>query len=283
MYIYMKSDMNYLDKFKKLLTIKRYSYRTIKSYSNALGTFFSYFNHNNPENINPSEIEHFINKMVIENNISQSYQKVLVGAIKLFYNELLRKNYELNYLYPDRTEKKLPIILDKTEVKLLLNSVQNLKHRAILSLIYSSGLRLSEVIEMKLTDINSKRILIKIVQGKGKKDRYVMLSEKLLILLREYYKEYKPREYLFEGQKGGKYSARSVQAIFKEALIKSNINKKASVHTLRHSFATHLLESGTDIRMIQQLLGHCSIRTTQIYTQVSSSNIAKVISPYDSL
>lgn len=165
----------------------------------------------------------------------------------------------------------------------MLNSIQNIKHKAILLLIYSAGLRLSEVIEMKLTDIDSKRMLIRIAQSKGKKDRYIMLSNKLLIILREYYKEYRPKEYLFEGQKGGKYSARSVQAIFKEALIKSNINKKASVHILRHSFATHLLEAGTDIRMIQQLLGHCSIKTTQIYTQVSSSNIAKVISPYDSL
>lgn len=273
--------MNYLDDFKKLLTIKRYSFSTIKSYSNALKTFFLYFEHKNPENINPSEIEQFINKMVLIDNISQSYQKVLVGSIKLFYNELLRKNYKLNYLYPDRPEKKLPVVLDKSEIQLLLNSIQNLKHRAILSVIYSAGLRLSEVIEMKLNDIDSKRMLIKIVQGKGKKDRYVMLSEKLLIILREYYKEYKPKEYLFEGQKGGKYSARSVQAIFKEALSKSNIKKEASVHTLRHSFATHLLESGTDIRIIQQLLGHSSLKTTQIYTQVSSSKISEIKSPLD--
>jgi len=273
--------MNYLDDFKKLLTIKRYSYRTIKSYSNALKTFFLYFEHKNPEKINPSEIEQFINKMVLIDNISQSYQKVLVGSIKLFYNELLRKNYKLNYLYPDRPEKKLPVVLDKSEIQILLNSIQNLKHRAILSMIYSAGLRLSEVIEMKLNDIDSKRMLIKIVQGKGKKDRYVMLSEKLLIILREYYKEYKPKEYLFEGQKGGKYSARSVQAIFKEALRNSKIKKEASVHTLRHSFATHLLESGTDIRIIQQLLGHSSLKTTQIYTQVSSSKISEIKSPLD--
>jgi len=273
--------MNYLDDFKKLLSIKRYSHRTIKSYSNALKTFFLYFEHKNPENINPSEIEQFINKMVLIDNISQSYQKVLVGSIKLFYNELLRKNYKLNYLYPDRPEKKLPVLLDKSEIQLLLNSIQNLKHRAILSMIYSAGLRLSEVIEMKLNDIDSKRMLIKIVQGKGKKDRYVMLSEKLLIILREYYKEYKPKEYLFEGQKGGKYSARSVQAIFKEALRNSKIKKEASVHTLRHSFATHLLESGTDIRIIQQLLGHSSLKTTQIYTQVSSSKISEIKSPLD--
>ncbi len=275
--------MNYLDDFKKLLNIKRYSYRTIKAYSNALKVFLLHFPDKIPESINTIDIEHFLNSMVIDKKISQAYQKVLVGAIKLFFNELLRKNYKLNYLYPDRTEKKLPVVLDKSEISKLLNSIENLKHKAIITLIYSAGLRLGEVIEMKVNDIDSKRMLIKIGHGKGKKDRYVMLSEKLLLLLREYYKEYKPKDYLFEGQKGDKYSARSVQAVFKQALRKANINKKASVHTLRHSFATHLLESGTDIRVIQQLLGHSSIKTTQIYTQVCSSNIAKVKSPLDCL
>lgn len=221
--------------------------------------------------------------MVLDKKISQAYQKILVGAIKLFFNELLRKNYKLNYLYPDRTEKKLPIVLDKSEVLLLLNAIENIKHKSIISLIYSAGLRLGEVIELKVNDIDSKRMLIRIAAAKGKKDRYVMLSDKLLSLLREYYKDYKPKDYLFEGQKGDKYSARSVQAILKQALKKAHITKNASVHTLRHSFATHLLESGTDIRVIQQLLGHSSIKTTKIYTQVTTSNISKVISPLDSM
>jgi integrase/recombinase XerD len=275
--------MNYLYDFKNLLSIKRYIYRTIKSYSNALKVFFNAFPNRNPETINITDVEQFINKMVLDNCISQSYQKTLVGAIKLFFNELLRKNFKLNYLYPDRVEKRLPTVLDKSEVELLLSSIENLKHKAIISLVYSAGLRLNEVVELKLKDIDSKRMLIKIIQGKGKNDRYVMLSEKILFLLRDYYKEYKPKEYIFEGQKADKYSPRSVQAIFKFALKKANIQKNASVHTLRHSFATHLLETGTDIRVIQQLLGHSSIKTTQIYTQVSSSNIAKVISPFDSL
>ncbi|MCX6146496.1 MAG: site-specific integrase [Candidatus Kapabacteria bacterium] len=274
--------MNCLDDFRKLLTIKRYSYLTIKSYTSALKIFLSSFQDKTPDTITTYEIEHYINLLVIEQNISQAYQKVIVGAIKLFFNELLRKNYKLNYLYPDRIEKKLPVVLDKSEVKLILNTITNLKHRSIISLIYSAGLRLNEVIEMKVYDIDSKRMLVKIVQGKGKKDRYVMLSETLLLLLREYYKGYKPKEYLFEGQKANKYSGRSVQVIFKVALKKAKISKKATVHTLRHSFATHLLEAGTDIRVIQQLLGHSSIKTTQIYTQVSYLNISKVISPLDS-
>lgn len=275
--------MNYLDDFKKLLSIKRYSYSTIKSYSNALKNFLDAFPGSEPSQINVTQIENFINSMVVDKNISQAYQKVLVAAIKMFYNEMLRKNYNLNYLFPDRTEKKLPVILDVSEIKAMLDSIQNLKHKAILSLIYSAGLRVSEAIEMKVSDIDSKRMLIRVRQAKGKKDRYVMLSEKLLFLLREYYKEYKPKEYLFEGQKGSKYSSRSIQSIFRQALKKANVQKKASVHTLRHSFATHLLEAGTDIRIIQQLLGHNSIKTTQIYTQVSNSKISKVKSPLDFL
>jgi site-specific recombinase XerD len=275
--------MNYLDDFKKLLSIKRYSYSTIKSYSNALKNFLDAFPGSEPSQINVTQIENFINSMVVDKNISQAYQKVLVAAIKMFYNEMLRKNYNLNYLFPDRTEKKLPVILDVSEIKAMLDSIQNLKHKAILSLIYSAGLRISEAIEMKVSDIDSKRMLIRVRQAKGKKDRYVMLSEKLLFLLREYYKEYKPKEYLFEGQKGSKYSSRSIQSIFRQALKKANVQKKASVHTLRHSFATHLLEAGTDIRIIQQLLGHNSIKTTQIYTQVSNSKISKVKSPLDFL
>lgn len=275
--------MNYLDDFKKLLSIKRYSYSTIKSYSNALKNFLDAFPGSEPSQINVTQIENFINSMVVDKNISQAYQKVLVAAIKMFYNEMLRKNYNLNYLFPDRTEKKLPVILDVSEIKAMLDSIQNLKHKAILSLIYSAGLRISEAIEMKVSDIDSKRMLIRVRQAKGKKDRYVMLSEKLLFLLREYYKEYKPKEYLFEGQKGSKYSSRSIQSIFRQALKKANVQKKASVHTLRHSFATHLLEAGTDIRIIQQLLGHNSIKTTQIYTQVSNSKITKVKSPLDFL
>ncbi|MEW6774205.1 MAG: site-specific tyrosine recombinase/integron integrase [Bacteroidota bacterium] len=275
--------MNYLDDFKKLLSIKRYSYSTIKSYSNALKNFLDAFPGSEPSQINVTQIENFINSMVVDKNISQAYQKVLVAAIKMFYNEMLRKNYNLNYLFPDRTEKKLPVILDVSEIKAMLDSIQNLKHKAILSLIYSAGLRVSEAIEMKVSDIDSKRMLIRVRQAKGKKDRYVMLSEKLLFLLREYYKEYKPKEYLFEGQKGSKYSSRSIQSIFRQALKKANVQKKASVHTLRHSFATHLLESGTDIRVIQQLLGHSSIKTTQVYTQISNASISRIKSPLDTL
>lgn len=161
--------------------------------------------------------------MVTDKKISQAYQKVLVGAIIIFYNKLLRKNYKLNYLYPDRRERKLPIILDKSEIHLIINSIESIKHKAIISLIYNAGLRLSEAVNIKMNDIDSNRMLIKVNKAKGNKDRYVMLSEKLLELLRLYYKEYKPKEYVFEGQKGEHYSERSIQAIFKKALKKTEI------------------------------------------------------------
>jgi site-specific recombinase XerD len=153
----------------------------------------------------------------------------------------------------------------------------------MLLLIYSAGLRLGELLNLKLGDIDSEQMRIHIIAGKGKKERYVMLSPKTLNLLREYYKEYKPKEYIFEGQNGGKYSPKSVQTLFKASLKKAGIKKKATVHTLRHSFATHLLDDGTDIRYIQELLGHKRLETTQIYKQVSSYSINKIKSPADDL
>lgn len=274
---------DFIEQFTKLLEIKRYSYKTIRTYRNAINVFLSAFPCFNPDSISQKEIEEFINEKVTHENISQSYQKILVGAIKFFLNDMLRKNFKLDYLMPSRHEHRLPSYLTKEEISLIINSIDNLKHKAIISAIYGAGLRLSELLQLKISDIDSNRMLIRVSQSKGKRDRFVMLSGKLLNLLREYYKVYQPKKYLFEGQKGGQYSPRSVQAIFKKALKKTNITKKASVHTLRHSFATHLLESGTDIRVIQQLLGHNSIKTTQIYTQVSSSKIANIKSPLDLL
>ena len=275
--------MNIIVEFEKLLTIKRYSLTTIKAYKNALRKFLTSFPGRDPLTINIKEIEYFFRMQATSNSISHSYKKHLVGAIKFLYNDLYGKNINLNYLYPDRREHKIPNVLSKDEVSSVINSICNIKHKAIISTIYACGLRLNELLELRVSCIDSKRMLIKVNQGKGKKDRYVMLSEKLLSLLHEYSNEYKPKDYLFEGQRGGKYSPRSVQSILKSALKTLKITKDASIHTLRHSFATHLLEVGTDIRVIQQLLGHSSIKSTQIYTQVSSSNIALVRSPLDTL
>lgn len=272
-----------IEDYTQLLALKRFSYASIKTYKSALIKFLTAFPERSPQTISIKDIEQFIQSYTLQNNSSQSSQKQLVGAIKFLYRELLGKNYSLNYLYPDRREYKIPVVLSKNEVARLLDTIDNIKHRAIITIIYSAGLRLNEALNLKISDVDSERMVLKITQSKGKKDRYVMLSQKLLQLLRQYYVHHRPKIYLFEGQYGNMYSPRSVQAIFKKALKKAAISKPVTVHTLRHSFATHLLESGTDIRVIQQLLGHSSIKTTQIYTHVSATTISKVQSPFDQL
>lgn len=274
--------MKLLNEFIQLLKIKRYSHNTIVAYKSAIKKFINFHKGINLENLTKRDIEVYINTQVVKEGISQSYQKQMVGAIKFLYNDLLRKNYDLFYLYPKRREHKLPVILSLTEMKLLIDSITNLKHKSILSTIYSAGLRLEECLNLKVNDIDSENHIIRIRSGKGNKDRNVLLSDKLIVILRRYYKLYKPTKYLFEGQTGGKYSASSVQSIMRVALKKSKIKKHATPHTLRHSFASHLLESGTDIRVIQEILGHNDIRTTQIYTHISSANIKSVKSPFDS-
>lgn len=175
----------------------------------------------------------------------------------------------------------MPKVLSKNEVKKILDSCSNIKHYCILLLIYSAGLRRSELINLKVSDINSERMIINIIGAKGKKDRISLLSENTLKLLRKYYKKYKPVNYLFEGMNGGKYSPTSVAKILKKATLKAGLQKNVTPHMLRHSFATHLLEQGTDLRYIQELLGHNSSKTTEIYTHVSKKAIAKIKNPVD--
>ena len=182
-----------------------------------------------------------------------------------------------------RSEHKLPNVLSEEEVMRIINNVQNIKHKAILLTIYSAGLRISEAVNLKIADIDSSRHLILIKGAKGKKDRNSLLSEKLLVYLRKYFLMYKPKVWLFEGQYGGQYSDSSIQAIFREACNAAKITKKATVHTLRHSFATHLLERGTDLRYIQELLGHSSSKTTEIYTHITHKGMEQIKSPLDNL
>ncbi len=209
--------------------------------------------------------------------------KQVLATIRFLYLNVLEKPIPKSLNIKFKRPQTLPVVLSKEEVSKLIKVTSNLKHKTILLLIYSAGLRLGELLNLKIGDIDSKRFKIHVVQGKGKKDRYVVLSEKLLQLLREYFKKYGPKEYLIEGGKGGRYSDKSVQSLMKQAVKKAGIRKKATVHTLRHSFATHLLDDGTDIRFIQELLGHVRLETTQIYTHVSSRSIDKIKSPADSL
>ncbi|XLS27923.1 tyrosine-type recombinase/integrase [Flavobacteriaceae bacterium M23B6Z8] len=271
-----------LKDFIDLLRIKRYSNSTLKAYKSVLMLFFT--NLDKPlKEVNSADVQHYLYEKVTNDKIAFATQKQIIGAIKLFYKEIYAKDLKINYLYPDRNEFKLPVILSQQEVSRMLTSITNIKHKTIISCIYSAGLRISEALYLKINDIDSNRMVITIKGAKGYKDREVMLSKRLLQLLRTYYKQYKPKNWLFEGQSGKQYSATSINNILKTALKKAAISKSASVHTLRHSFATHLLENGTDIRIIQDLLGHNSIKTTQRYTHLINTTKFRIKSPLDQL
>ena len=264
--------------FRKILNIRNYSESTILSYNNSLIQFNKWNCNDQP--FNKDLLFNYVEYSRASDR-SYSYIKNAIMALKLFSELVHGKAIKNDFLKGIKRKSTLPDVLGIEEVKRVLDSIDNIKHKAIISLIYSCGLRISECINLKISDIDSSRMLIKIVQGKGKKDRYVQLSTKLLLLLREYYKEYKPKEHVFQGQFKDEYSAKSIQNVLKRALIKCNITKQITVHSLRHSFATHLIEQGTDIRIIQEILGHKDIRTTQIYTHISSARISKVNNPFD--
>jgi site-specific recombinase XerD len=207
----------------------------------------------------------------------------LINAVLYYYKNVLGKLDYKNGIIRPKKDQELPHVLSKEVVQAILRNSENLKHRTMLSLTYASGLRVGEVLQLKVVDIDSKRMLITVRGGKGKKDRIVMLSQKILILLREYFREYRPKDYLFEGQYGARYSEASLRKVLQKACVKANVLERPTLHWLRHSFATHLLEAGTDIRYIQQLLGHASTKTTEIYTHVSTKHIGMIQSPLDQL
>ena len=274
----------HIDEFKKFLNYKRYSQNTIKTYSEALQQFLKYYPEEGPEHLTIDHIIKFNNEHILQNNYSASYQNQVINAIKLFYRNRFNKKMEIEDIQRPRREKRLPNVLSKSEVRAILESPINLKHRAMLSLIYACGLRRSELLNISLSDIQSKRNLLFIRQSKGKKDRMLPISNKLIELLRDYYKAYKPIKWLFEGQEAGeRYSERSIQLVLNHAVTKAKITKPVTLHWLRHSYATHLLESGTDLRYIQELLGHSSSKTTELYTHVSTHNLQKIRSPFDEL
>jgi site-specific recombinase XerD len=269
----------YILKLKEL----RYSGNTIKTYKGLFEEFINYYHKVEINRIDESMITAFLRYLVMERKISTSYQNQSINAVKFYYERVLGGQRKVYLVDRPREEKRLPIVLNEEEIGDLLKVTENIKHKAILMLAYSAGLRLSELINVKLTDVDSVRMQIRIEQAKGKKDRYSLLSVRLLEALREYFISYKPKEWLFEGATGGQYSVGSIQAIMKNSLRKAGIKKKVSVHTLRHSFATHLLENGTDLRYIQCLLGHSSSKTTEIYTHVTTKGFDQIISPLDKL
>ncbi len=273
-----------IEKFRKLLLSKRYSDSTVKTYTEALKSFLTFYNKKSVAEITNDDVIRYDNDYILENNLSASYQNQIINAIKLFFTTVRETKIEINKIHRPKRAKLLPNVLSKEEVKLILNAHSNIKHKTMLSLIYSCGLRCGELLALKPVHIDSKRNLVLLKNAKGKKDRIAPLSPKILDMLRIYYTDYKPIHYLFEGQRTGMpYDARSLQLILKQALQKVGISKPVTLHWLRHSFATHLLESGTDLRFIQELLGHSSSKTTEIYTHVSTKSIQQIKSPFDDL
>lgn len=273
-----------LRKFKIWLSQRRYSQATIDTYCNALVVFMKYFRNRSLSDIENEHVIEFNNEYILKKGYSSSYQNQVLNAIKLYYNTVANKLINPELIYRPKRDKKLPNVLSKEEVKKILEAPINIKHRTILSLLYSCGLRRNEVLRLKPTDIDSKRKLVIIRQSKGKKDRIVPLSEKILEMLRTYYTASRPIVWLFEGQIAGQpYDEKSLASVLKQAVRKAGIEKPVTLHWLRHSYATHLLEAGTDLRMIQELLGHSSSKTTEIYTHVSARVIQKITSPFDSL
>ncbi len=274
---------NELIALEELLRLRRYSWNTIKTYRSCFAEYLYFYNGYDPKKLQYKHIKHFILETIKKKNIARSTQNQYINAIKFYYEQILGWDKQAIKWDRPRVAKKLPSVFTEREVELLIGAVDNIKHKCILMTIYSGGLRLSEVINLRVTDIMSKENCIFVRDSKGNKDRYTILSDKLLLLLRKYYKEYRPEFWLFEGATGGQYSKRSVQAILNKALQKSRIPKNGTVHTLRHSFATHLLERGINLRYIQTLLGHNSVKTTEIYTHISNQNLRLINSPLDFL
>jgi integrase/recombinase XerD len=274
----------HLFSFKNYMNYRRYSQNTIKTYSDALDIFFRFFQNKTIESLTKEDLIQFNTEYILKKNLSSSYQNQVINAIKLFYRNRFNRSMEVDFIQRPRREKRLPNVLSKNEVKTILEAPTNIKHRAMLSLIYACGLRRGELLNLTLKDILSDRNLLFIRQSKGKKDRVVPISPKIIVMLRQYYKAYKPKTWLFEGQfPNTRYSEKSLENVLKQSLIKAKISKKVSLHWLRHSYATHLLENGTDLRYIQELLGHSSSRTTEIYTHVSTRNLQQIRSPFDDL
>lgn len=258
------------------ITLQRmnYSENTIKVYLSYFKEFVNSFSEKNVRHISYDEIVDYLNDLLENDKLSSTKQNQIINCIKFYYEKILCQPRKFYKLKRPRGEKKLPRVIDQQDLIGKITIIPNLKHKAILTLTYSVGLRVSEIVNLKIEDIDSKRMLIHIKNAKGRKDRIVPLSDNILKLLRFYYKEYKPKEYLFNGQNSLRYSIGSCQQIYKKY-----VDTSTSIHNLRHSSFTHLLENGTDIRLIQKIAGHSNIKTTEIYTHVSSKLLSQVQLP----
>jgi site-specific recombinase XerD len=264
------------------LRLRNYSPKTIKAYRSSIRAFARHIAPRHPREATKQEIREYLLHLLHTKKHAASSVNQVLNALRFLYVDLYKKPFVLGEIPRPKKAKKLPKVLSEEEVQKLLEATSNIKHKVLLMLIYSAGLRVGEAVRLKPEDIDSKRMLIHIQKAKGQKDRYVQLASTTLELLRTYWREVRPKLWLFPGQRDGGYlSERTAEEVFKQAMKRAGIEKDLSIHSLRHSFATHLLEAGTDIRYIQEILGHVNLKTTQIYTHVSKKNILKVVNPLD--
>lgn len=268
-------------KYYHYLKGKRYSIQTIKVYGTMMVEFLLFYGENELIYIQHRTVEEFCEQVIIKRGLSISYQRQFIGAFKLFCKLYSLQAIDLDKLERPKKVRKLPVVLSAEEVLSLLSKTRNLKHRMALALIYSAGLRIGELIQLELKDIDLFRRQINIRQAKGKKDRYVVLPRSFQILYEQYLNAYSPKRYVIEGLYGSTYSSSSLRKVLKRSCRASGIQKQVTLHTLRHSYATHLLENGVDLRYIQELLGHSKPETTMIYTHVARKDLLQIKSPLD--
>ena len=265
------------------MQIRGFSENTQKVYLGRMGQFVGFFMRP-PDELALEDIHRYQVHLTQVEAVSWGVFNQSVAAIRFFYREAIHKEWDIKRIPYQKTGRKLPVVMSRDEVSALFGTVENLKHRALLLTVYAGGLRVSETVNLRVSDIDSQRMVVRVDQGKGRKDRYVMLSPTLLEALRAYWKATRPQPWLFPGQKPGCHLTRSAaERVFDQARDAAGIAKKVTIHSLRHSFATHLLESGTNIRVIQLLLGHRSLRSTEVYTHVAGNYLSETKSPLDTL
>lgn len=276
-------NLKAFQQFQQLLVLKGYSPNTFRTYTNEFHHLLRLLKTVSVSTLEKKHVTSYLLWLIKKRGYSEQHVHTAVNALKFYFEHVEGRAKEFYDLPRPKKPQKLPSVLAEEEVIELIRKTENLKHRALLMTSYSAGLRVSELISLKITDIDSRRMMLHIRGGKGKKDRMVPLSQKLLLTLREYFRQFRPKQYLFETEKGEAYESRYAQAVLREAKAKAGIWKKGSIHLLRHSYATHLLEGGTDIRYIQAFLGHNSLQTTMRYTHVSKLKIESIQSPLDKL
>ena len=266
---------NHIEQFSNEIIRKGYRAQSVKNYVSCVSVFLEHFKDKaQPKAVNEQDIKDYLGQFK-EHNTQRAHH----AAIKCFYKYVIRQPEKFKFIEYCKRSRKLPVVLSREEIQLLFNACTNLKHKAIMSVMYSAGLRVSEVINLKITDIDSKRNVINVTNAKGGKDRQVMLDGKVLDLLRKYYLQYKPKEYLFNGQNSLQYSVRSIAQFLKHYAQAANLHRRIYPHLIRHCSFTHLVESGTDINLVQRLAGHQNVRTTNLYIQTSHTLISKIQSP----